>query len=81
MQTIKIKDSSYQLLAFKLDSIESPGCRRADGEQREEVRRDRDGGSEAGKEGGSDTERTKERRREAGQTKEERVRRSNESEE
>ena len=49
-----------------LDSIEPPGCRRADGGWREEVDRKglnggrgRDGGSEAGKQAGSETERTK----------------------
>ena len=59
-----------QLLALELDSIELPGCRRADVGLREDGRRRRDGGSEAGKEGGSETARTKkeakERGREAG---------------
>ena len=74
-------NSSHHLFDINLDSIEQPGCRTADGGWREEDRRHRDGGSEVGKEGGSDTERTKERRREAGHKKEERVRRSNEAEE
>ena len=38
-------NSSYQLLALELDSVELPGCRRADRGWREEDRRDRDGGS------------------------------------
>ena len=72
------------MLALEL-STEPPGCKRADGGWREEGRRDRDGGSEARKDGGSEIERTKVERKEgrceAGRRKEERVRPSNGAEE
>ena len=76
---------------MELDSIEPPGCRRADDRGRRVDRkgldggRDRDGGNEAGNEGESEAESTKEEWKEggseAGRRNEEKVRHSYEAEE
>ena len=74
---------------LELDSIEPPGCRRADDRGRRVDRkgldggRDRDGGNEAGNEGESEAESTKEEWKEggseAGRRKEQRFGPSNEA--